>query len=72
MSLSLTISLGKVFKSDLNSCCENWTKIALRFSMLFACGVGSGLFFFSVSEPVSHYTGGLLDDAKLRCTLSFS
>ena len=25
--------------------------------MLFACGIGSGLFFFSVSEPISHYTG---------------
>ena len=24
--------------------------------MLFACGVGSGLFFFGVGEPVSHYT----------------
>ena len=26
------------------------------FSMLFACGVGIGLFFFSISEPLRHYT----------------
>ncbi|KAL5262838.1 hypothetical protein ACHWQZ_G008284 [Mnemiopsis leidyi] len=26
------------------------------FSMLFACGIGIGLFFFSVSEPLRHYT----------------
>ena len=26
--------------------------------MLFACGVGVGLFFFGVAEPIWHYTGG--------------
>ena len=31
--------------------------VLFRFSMLFACGIGSSLFFFSVSEPISHYTG---------------
>ena len=24
--------------------------------MLFACGIGVGLFFFGVSEPIYHYT----------------
>lgn len=28
------------------------------FAMLFACGVGVGLFFYGVAEPVWHYTGG--------------
>jgi len=27
------------------------------FSMLFACGVSTGLFFFGVAEPIFHYTG---------------
>ena len=27
------------------------------FTMLFACGVGVGMFFFGVSEPIYHYTG---------------
>ena len=27
------------------------------FMMLFACGIGVGLFFYGVSEPVYHYTG---------------
>ena len=26
------------------------------FMMLFACGVGVGLFFYGVAEPVFHYT----------------
>ena len=25
--------------------------------MLFACGVGVGLFFYGVAEPLYHYTG---------------
>ncbi len=25
--------------------------------MLFACGIGVGLFFYGVAEPVFHYTG---------------
>ena len=25
--------------------------------MLFACGMGVGLFFYGVGEPVAHYTG---------------
>ena len=25
--------------------------------MLFACGVGVGLFFYGVGEPIYHYTG---------------
>ena len=25
------------------------------FMMLFACGIGSGLFFHSVAEPITHY-----------------
>ena len=25
--------------------------------MLFACGIGVGLFFYGVAEPVYHYTG---------------
>ena len=50
-SQSLTISLGEQ---------KPWLpliNVNYRFSMLFACGIGSGLFFFSVSEPISHYTG---------------
>ena len=27
------------------------------FMMLFACGVGIGLFFWGVAEPIFHYTG---------------
>jgi choline-glycine betaine transporter len=27
------------------------------FMMLFACGIGTGLFFFGVAEPLYHYTG---------------
>ena len=30
----------------------------VRFSMLFACGVGTGLFFYGVAEPIYHYTSG--------------
>ena len=30
---------------------------ATWFSMLFACGIGPGLFFSGVAEPVYHYTG---------------
>ena len=26
-----------------------------RFCMLFACGVGTGVFFFGVAEPIYHY-----------------
>ena len=26
------------------------------FMMLFACGVGVGLFFYGVAEPIFHYT----------------
>ena len=26
------------------------------FVMLFACGMGNGLFFYSVYEPIYHYT----------------
>ena len=26
------------------------------FVMLFACGMGNGLFFYSVFEPIYHYT----------------
>ena len=25
--------------------------------MLFACGVGTGVFFYGVAEPIYHYTG---------------
>lgn len=28
------------------------------FMMLFACGIGTGLFFFGVAEPINHYTAG--------------
>jgi len=28
------------------------------FSMIFSCGVGVGLFFYGVAEPIFHYTGG--------------
>ena len=27
------------------------------FVMLFACGIGVGLFFYGVGEPIYHYTG---------------
>jgi choline-glycine betaine transporter len=27
------------------------------FMMLFACGIGVGLFFYGVAEPIFHYTG---------------
>ena len=30
---------------------------ATWFMMLFACGIGVGLFFFGVAEPIYHYTG---------------
>ena len=26
------------------------------FMMLFACGIGVGLFFYGVAEPITHYT----------------
>ena len=29
---------------------------ATWFTMLFACGIGTGLFFFGVAEPLYHYT----------------
>jgi choline-glycine betaine transporter len=32
-------------------------KIDHWFMMLFACGIGVGLFFYGVAEPVFHYTG---------------
>ena len=28
------------------------------FTMLFACGIGVGLFYYGVSEPIFHYTDG--------------
>mmetsp|Transcript_32340 Transcript_32340/g.83949 ORF Transcript_32340/g.83949 Transcript_32340/m.83949 type:complete len:984 (+) Transcript_32340:25-2976(+) len=28
------------------------------FAMIFSCGVGVGLFFYGVAEPIFHYTGG--------------
>ena len=30
---------------------------ATWFTMLFSCGVSTGLFFFGVAEPILHYTG---------------
>ncbi len=33
------------------------------FSMLFAAGMGIGLMFFGVSEPISHYTSSFAADA---------
>jgi len=30
------------------------------FSMLFSCGIGVGIYFFGVSEPMSYYRGGTL------------
>ena len=27
------------------------------FMMLFSCGMGTGFFFFGVTEPILHYTG---------------
>ncbi|WP_119462523.1 BCCT family transporter [Rhodospirillaceae bacterium SYSU D60014] len=33
------------------------------FSMLFAAGMGIGLMFFGVSEPISHYTSSMAADA---------
>ncbi len=33
------------------------------FSMLFAAGIGIGLVFFGVSEPLSHYTSSVAADA---------
>ncbi|MDQ0313933.1 BCCT family transporter [Amorphus orientalis] len=33
------------------------------FAMLFAAGMGIGLMFFGVSEPISHYTSSLAADA---------
>ena len=35
-----------------------------RFSMLFACGVGTGLFFYGVAEPIYHYTSGWLSSSS--------
>ena len=41
----------------LNAFCLLMLKNDLpRFSMLFACGVGTGLFFYGVAEPIYHYT----------------
>ena len=34
--------------------------IFVRFSMLFACGVSTGLFFYGVAEPLYHYIGAAL------------
>jgi BCCT family betaine/carnitine transporter len=33
------------------------------FAMLFAAGMGIGLMFFGVSEPISHYTSSVAQDA---------
>ncbi|MCT8970484.1 BCCT family transporter [Microbaculum marinisediminis] len=33
------------------------------FAMLFAAGMGIGLMFYGVSEPISHYTTSLAEDA---------
>jgi BCCT family betaine/carnitine transporter len=33
------------------------------FAMLFAAGMGIGLMFFGVSEPISHYLSSFADDA---------
>ncbi|HET8727844.1 MAG TPA: BCCT family transporter [Alphaproteobacteria bacterium] len=33
------------------------------FSMLFAAGMGIGLMFYGVSEPISHFTAAFADDA---------
>src|SRR5690606_19559524 len=33
------------------------------FAMLFAAGMGIGLMFYGVSEPVSHFTASFADDA---------
>jgi BCCT family betaine/carnitine transporter len=33
------------------------------FAMLFAAGMGIGLMFFGVSEPISHFTASFADDA---------
>ena len=30
---------------------------ATWFCMLFACGVGTGVFFYGVAEPIYHYIG---------------
>ena len=30
---------------------------ATWFTMLFACGIGVGLFYYGVAEPVYHYIG---------------
>jgi len=30
---------------------------ATWFTMLFSCGVSTGLFFFGVAAPILHYTG---------------
>eukprot|EP00397_Hematodinium_sp_SG-2012_P004403 GEMP01004414.1.p1 GENE.GEMP01004414.1~~GEMP01004414.1.p1 ORF type:complete len:543 (+),score=71.89 GEMP01004414.1:23-1630(+) len=37
--------------------CQPDFDTATWFMMLFTCGVGCELFFFGVSEPVSHYSG---------------
>ncbi len=36
---------------------KNVDEIDPRFMMLFACGIGVGLFFYGVAEPIFHYTG---------------
>jgi BCCT family betaine/carnitine transporter len=39
------------------------------FAMLFAAGMGIGLMFYGVSEPISHYSaslGGLVEESGLR------
>ena len=36
--------------------------------MLFACGVGVGLFFFGVAEPIWHYTGANRYSADIYMT----
>ena len=38
------------------------------FVMLFACGIGVGLFFYGVAEPIFHYTGKNRYSHKLLIT----
>ena len=43
---------------------------ATWFMMLFACGIGVGLFFFGVAEPIFHYAFPNRWDLRERICLS--
>ncbi len=62
VALALMLSpLGKVRIGGMDATPDY--SYAGWFAMLFAAGMGIGLMFFGVSEPISHYEAALAEDA---------